>query len=94
MVPPEEYEAWREEGLAMGFKYVASGPLVRSSYKAGEVFMEAFLKKRDRGDGAGVTAQVAGGEGGLAAALPLSQVWKPTERAARVLEQPKAACPM
>jgi len=99
MVPPEEYEAWREEGLAMGFKYVASGPLVRSSYKAGEVFMEAFLNKRDaaavdRGDGVGVTAQAAGGEGGVAAALPLSQVWKPTERAARVLEQPKAACPM
>merc|ERR1719262_1522722 len=47
MLPPEEYQAWQEEGMAMGFKYVASGPLVRSSYKAGEVFLEGFLKDRD-----------------------------------------------
>ena len=47
MLPPAEYDAFREDGLAMGFKYVASGPLVRSSYKAGEVFMEAFLAERD-----------------------------------------------
>ena len=32
----------------MGFKYVASGPLVRSSYKAGEVFLEAFVKERQK----------------------------------------------
>ena len=48
MLPPEEYDAWRDEGMAMGFKYVASGPLVRSSYKAGEVFIEAFLNERER----------------------------------------------
>ena len=47
MLPPAEYELWREEGMAMGFKYVASGPLVRSSYKAGEVFINAFLRERD-----------------------------------------------
>jgi lipoic acid synthetase len=47
MLPPEEYDGWREEGMAMGFKFVASGPLVRSRYKAGEVFMEAFLDRRD-----------------------------------------------
>ncbi|MFN3503795.1 MAG: hypothetical protein ACK4ZJ_16195, partial [Allorhizobium sp.] len=34
-VAPEAFEAWRAEGEAMGFAYVASGPLVRSSYKAG-----------------------------------------------------------
>ena len=33
MLPPEEYEMYREMGLREGFKYVASGPLVRSSYK-------------------------------------------------------------
>lgn len=27
----------------MGFRYVASGPMVRSSYKAGELFMEAMM---------------------------------------------------
>ena len=42
MLPPAEYDAYRDEGMAMGFKFVASGPLVRSSYKAGEVLMEAF----------------------------------------------------
>jgi lipoic acid synthetase len=28
----------------VGFRYVASGPLVRSSYKAGEFFLEAMIK--------------------------------------------------
>lgn len=42
-VTPERFEAWREEGLAMGFKYVASGPLVRSSYKAAEAFLRGAL---------------------------------------------------
>lgn len=32
----------------MGFLYCASGPLVRSSYKAGEAFIENVLKKRLR----------------------------------------------
>ncbi|MBI2172256.1 MAG: lipoyl synthase [Chloroflexi bacterium] len=33
---PQEFAALRDEGLAMGFKHVAAGPLVRSSYHAGE----------------------------------------------------------
>jgi lipoic acid synthetase len=33
---PQEFAALRAEGLAMGFKHVAAGPLVRSSYHAGE----------------------------------------------------------
>lgn len=28
----------------IGFRYVASGPMVRSSYKAGEFFLEAMIK--------------------------------------------------
>jgi lipoic acid synthetase len=28
----------------MGFKYIAAGPLVRSSYKAGEFFLEHMIK--------------------------------------------------
>ena len=35
-VPPEEFAQLREEGLAMGFRHVESGPLVRSSYHADE----------------------------------------------------------
>jgi lipoic acid synthetase len=33
-VTPEEFNDYREEGIKMGFKYVESGPLVRSSYHA------------------------------------------------------------
>lgn len=33
---PEEFEALRERGYAMGFRWVESGPLVRSSYHADE----------------------------------------------------------
>jgi lipoic acid synthetase len=37
-VPPEEFEALRARALDMGFLQVASGPFVRSSYHAGELF--------------------------------------------------------
>jgi len=33
-VPPAEFESWRERALLLGFRDVASGPLVRSSYHA------------------------------------------------------------
>lgn len=35
-VPPERFDALAAEGRAMGFRFVASGPLVRSSYRAAE----------------------------------------------------------
>ncbi len=35
-VTPEEFEMYKQTGLAMGFKFVESGPLVRSSYHADE----------------------------------------------------------
>lgn len=47
-VPPDIFETWRQRALGMGFLYCASGPLVRSSYKAGEAFIENVLKKRLR----------------------------------------------
>ena len=37
-VTPEEFNNYREIGLAKGFMEVASGPLVRSSYRADRVF--------------------------------------------------------
>ena len=37
-VEPAIFHAWREKGLEMGFREVASGPLVRSSYRADKVF--------------------------------------------------------
>ncbi|KAK3693635.1 lipoic acid synthetase mitochondrial precursor, partial [Podospora appendiculata] len=45
-VTPDEFELWRKRALDMGFLYCAAGPLVRSSYKAGEAFIENVLKKR------------------------------------------------
>jgi lipoic acid synthetase len=33
-VTPEEFKEYEEEGLARGFSFVESGPLVRSSYHA------------------------------------------------------------
>ena len=33
---PEEFAHWREYGMALGFRHVESGPLVRSSYHAHE----------------------------------------------------------
>jgi lipoic acid synthetase len=48
-VLPEVFERWRLTALDMGFLYCASGPLVRSSYKAGEAFIENVLKKRRAG---------------------------------------------
>lgn len=45
-VTPDTFELWRQRALDMGFLYCASGPLVRSSYKAGEAFIENVLKKR------------------------------------------------
>jgi lipoic acid synthetase len=47
-VTPEVFELWRKRALDLGFLYCASGPLVRSSYKAGEAFIENVLKKRAR----------------------------------------------
>ncbi|KAF2482139.1 hypothetical protein BDY17DRAFT_300362 [Neohortaea acidophila] len=47
-VKPATFELWRQRALDLGFLYCASGPLVRSSYKAGEAFIENVLKKRAR----------------------------------------------
>lgn len=45
-VTPAKFKHWEDVGMEMGFLYVASGPLVRSSYKAGEFFIASILKNR------------------------------------------------
>lgn len=45
-VTPSKFQQWEEVGNLMGFMYTASGPLVRSSYKAGEFFITSILQKR------------------------------------------------
>jgi lipoic acid synthetase len=44
-VEPSRFDAFAAEGRAMGFAFVASGPLVRSSYKAAEVFVASSLRR-------------------------------------------------
>ena len=41
---PEEFEYLGAEGMTMGFKHVASGPLVRSSYHADEQHRSATIR--------------------------------------------------
>lgn len=45
-ITPEKFKYWEETGNSMGFAYTASGPLVRSSYKAGEFFIKNLLNRR------------------------------------------------
>lgn len=45
-ISPERFEALRVRGLELGFRYVASGPLVRSSYRAAELFLRGALAAR------------------------------------------------
>lgn len=55
-VTPETFARWAEEGKAMGFRFVASGPLVRSSYKAGEFFIREFLRQERAANAHGARA--------------------------------------
>jgi len=48
-VPPQRFRALRREGEAMGFRYVAAGPLVRSSYRAAELFLRGAIAGRRGG---------------------------------------------
>ena len=49
-VHPDQFAEYERIGLELGFLYVASGPLVRSSYKAGEFFISNLLDARARGE--------------------------------------------
>ncbi|KAJ8627363.1 hypothetical protein MRB53_020670 [Persea americana] len=44
-VTPEKFAFWKDYGESIGFRYVASGPLVRSSYRAGELFVQSMVKE-------------------------------------------------
>jgi lipoyl synthase len=44
-ISPEQFNELREIAETMRFVYVASGPLVRSSYRAGEFFLEKIVTK-------------------------------------------------
>lgn len=50
-VKPEKFEHFKKVGEEMGFKYVASGPLVRSSYKAGEFYLTHMINEERKEKG-------------------------------------------
>ena len=43
-IHPDKFKFFEIKGKELGFRYVASGPFVRSSYKAGELFVKNLLK--------------------------------------------------
>lgn len=45
-VTPDKFLKWQQAGESLGFAYTASGPLVRSSYRAGELFLKNLLQER------------------------------------------------
>lgn len=47
-VSPEKFQYFRLEALKKGFKFVASGPLVRSSYKAWESLIALDIKNNNK----------------------------------------------
>ena len=45
-ISPEKFKSWKVAAEDLGFLYSASGPLIRSSYRAGEFFLESLIKKQ------------------------------------------------
>lgn len=45
-IHPEKFAFWERRGQELGFSYVASAPLARSSYRAGELYIKNLLKSR------------------------------------------------
>lgn len=58
-ITPEEFAEWQSLSESLGFLYVASGPLVRSSYRAGEFFMKGMIEKKLKLNEPSVDATVA-----------------------------------
>ena len=52
-VTPDAFSWYKSAAEEMGFAYVASGPLVRSSYRAGEYYVEHLLRSSSAAAAAG-----------------------------------------
>ncbi len=46
-VSPEKFDSYKKRIEKMGFAYVVAGPFVRSSYKAGELFIKNMINRRE-----------------------------------------------
>jgi lipoyl synthase len=78
---PDEFAEMRDEALALGFRHVESGPLVRSSYHARDQVPDADVRRAARaagsGLGAGSAAPEAIGHRGPAIAPDGTLVYRP-----------------
>ena len=45
-VHPDKFAYFKQKGEEIGFSFVASGPFVRSSYRAGELFIKNIIKDK------------------------------------------------
>lgn len=61
-VKPEKFDHWQKRAEELGFLYVASGPLVRSSYKAGEFFIQNVLEQRKKANPSAIMEDVIAGD--------------------------------
>lgn len=59
-VTPEKFKYWEDVSKDMGFLYVASGPLVRSSYRAGEYFMTGMIERRRKETNSNLSPELGG----------------------------------
>jgi lipoyl synthase len=50
-ITPERFHQYEKLGNELGFLYTASGPLVRSSYRAGEFFAQRLIRDRRNSEG-------------------------------------------
>ncbi len=51
-VTPEAFEGYEMTAKSMGFLYAAAGPMVRSSYRAGEFYLSNILRKESQDEAA------------------------------------------
>ena len=59
-VTPEKFKYWEQVGNSLGFKYTASGPLVRSSYKAGEYFIQNMIREKQAAEAQALENEMSG----------------------------------
>ena len=71
-VEPVEFDDYAAAGTDMGFRFVASGPLVRSSYRAAEAFLHGVLRKPEPEDDNRPLAEVDVDRYGRRRRLPLA----------------------
>ncbi len=55
-VPPGQFAAWERAAYDMGFQGVAAGPLVRSSYRAAELYAAAISNRQSEATAAAATS--------------------------------------